>query len=257
MIIFLELLGIFLVFTAGTCFYSFLNVVIYRFPRKIAILKEQNRCMACGHILTVQDMIPVVSWLILRGRCRYCDTVIPIRYSRTELLGGLTATILILRLGWSFQAGLVFAFLALLTVIGLTAWETKEIPALMLKLIMVLVVLQLLFLEQPPYLTRIIGGLCISLPLFVVKLRIPSAFTMKEIYLMAVCGLFSGWKVMLVSFTFAVLCGGIYALKKLLGDDEQEEENFLYGPFLCIGVYFGQVFGDVLIRGYLSFFGLA
>ena len=73
---------------------------------------------------------------------------------------------------------------------------------------------------------------------------------------MAVCGLFTGWRVMLVSFTFAVFCGGIYALKKMLGDDEQKKKNFLYGPFLCMGVYFGQMFGEPLVRRYLSFFGL-
>ena len=57
----------------GACFYSFLNIVIYRLPRGISILKERNQCMACGHVLTVDDLIPWsagCSW----GRCRYCDT---------------------------------------------------------------------------------------------------------------------------------------------------------------------------------------
>lgn len=256
MMIFLELLGIFLIFTAGSCFYSFLNVVIYRLPRGISILREHNQCIVCGHVLTMYDMIPVVSWLRLGGRCRYCDTVIPIRYSRVELLGGITALASVCRMGWTFRACLMFVFLALITVTGLTEWDTGKIPAVLLKLITVPAVLQLLFLNQPPYLEYAVGCLCISLPLYGVKFRIPSAFTMDEIFLMAVCGMFTGWKVMLLSFTFAVFCGGIYALKKLLGDDERNDKNFLYGPFLCIGVYFGQMFGEPLIRGYLSFFGL-
>lgn len=256
MMIFLELLGIFLIFTAGACFYSFLNIVIYRLPRGISILKERNQCMACGHVLTVDDLIPVVSWLHLGGKCRYCDTVIPVRYSRVELLGGVTALVSVFRLGWTFRACLMFAFLAVLTVTGLTEWDTGKIPDVLLKLIMVLAVLQLLLLNQQQYLAYIAGCLCISLPLSGVKLRIPAAFTAREIILMAVCGLFTGWRVMLVSFTFAVFCGGIYALKKMLGDDEQKKKNFLYGPFLCMGVYFGQMFGEPLVRRYLSFFGL-
>ena len=79
-----------IIFTAGACVFSFVNVVVYRVPRQMSFVKGFSACPACGHRLGGRDLIPVLSYLRLRGRCRYCRASIGVRDLLVEVFGGLT-----------------------------------------------------------------------------------------------------------------------------------------------------------------------
>lgn len=79
--------GMVLLFLLGSSIFSFLNVVIYRVPRKMDIVKAPSRCEECGHILSLLEMLPMLGWILLRGKCRYCKAKISIRYPAVEALG--------------------------------------------------------------------------------------------------------------------------------------------------------------------------
>ena len=89
----------FLIFMMGTAIFSFLNVVIYRVPKQLNFVKGASFCPSCGHELRLCDMVPVFSYIFLRGKCRYCKTHIPVRDTLTEILGGILAVATVLRFG--------------------------------------------------------------------------------------------------------------------------------------------------------------
>ena len=116
--------------------FSFLNVVIYRVPRKISFVGGRSFCPDCGHGLGAPDMFPVLSYLFLRGRCRYCKSHISLRYPIVEILGGL-ASLLCMAVYIDWEGNLwmgflrfltAFALLAVLTVVAFVDWDTMEIP---------------------------------------------------------------------------------------------------------------------------------
>lgn len=75
----------------GLCIGSFLNVAIYRIPRRESVSEERSHCPKCGHPLAAKDLVPVLSWVVLRGKCRYCGAPISLRYPLVELAGAMTA----------------------------------------------------------------------------------------------------------------------------------------------------------------------
>lgn len=97
-------------FAIGASIFSFLNVIIYRLPRHIQFTLGHSKCTTCGHELSMRDMIPILSWTKLRGRCRYCGAKVSARYTIVELLGGAFAVLWTLYFGIKWPA--LIAFLA-------------------------------------------------------------------------------------------------------------------------------------------------
>jgi len=102
-------------FAIGASIFSFLNVVIYRLPRRIQFTNGKSMCTSCGHKLEAKDLIPIVSWLSLKGRCRYCGEKISVRYTVVELIGGISAVVFTLALGISIWALVWFTISGILT----------------------------------------------------------------------------------------------------------------------------------------------
>lgn len=114
-----------LAFFAGLCVGSFLNVVIARVPAGESVVHPRSRCPKCGHMIQWYDNIPLVSWMLLRGRCRQCSVSIPVRYPMVELLVGLLALALVRYFGPDPRALIYFVFVAILvavTYIDLDHW---------------------------------------------------------------------------------------------------------------------------------------
>ncbi len=91
-------------FAIGASFFSFLNVIIYRLPRRLQFTNGKSMCTSCHHELGPQDLIPIISWISLKGKCRYCGEKISVRYTIVELVGGISAVVCTLILGISLWA---------------------------------------------------------------------------------------------------------------------------------------------------------
>jgi leader peptidase (prepilin peptidase)/N-methyltransferase len=112
----------------GACLGSFANVLIHRLPRNQSVVRPRSRCPGCAHPIAWHDNLPVLGWLLLRGRCRHCGAPIPRRYPLVELLGAAALVVGVWRFGWGwggFAAGL---FLIDLLAIALIDWEHMIIP---------------------------------------------------------------------------------------------------------------------------------
>ncbi len=241
------------VFILGTMVFSFLNVVIYRLPERKSVLKGSSICQKCGHDLSVKDMIPVLSWLLLKGKCRYCGGKISVRYALVELLGGVTAVFVSLYYGLNMQALTVFLFLSVMTVITFIDIDTMEIPPVLNFCIFLIGVLSIWTIGGISITDRIIGMLVISAPLYVLALF--GGFGGGDVKLMFAAGFLLGWKATVAGFFIGIIIGAVYAgyllIKKLKG----MKAEVAFGPFLCLGMAVAVFVGEKLLDIYISFLG--
>ena len=160
-----------LVLILGTVFGSFVNCASSRIAHGESFLKGRSHCMNCGHELGALDLIPVLSFLGLRGRCRYCGAKISVRYPLTEAAAGVFSLILLARYGLSVEFLLFWGFSMILLGVGLVDLETFEIPDGFHVLSLIWWFTMLPFREENRWeMTKngLLGGLCIAGGLLVV-----------------------------------------------------------------------------------------
>ena len=232
----LELLLGLIRFLLGAALFSFMNVVAWRLPRGMDPLKGRSVCPQCGHTLGVPDLVPVFSWLFLRGRCRHCGAHIPARYLLVELLGGVLA------LGCTWRYGAAYALPG-----GLFGMRWAALLALAVcGAVSVL-------LSPADWLPHVIGALCVSVPMFLLCLVIDGAFGGGDIKLMAAAGLFLGWQNTLLAMFFGIVFGGIYGIYLLAAKKAGKKDHFAFGPFLCAGIVIAMLFGGPVLEWYCAF----
>ncbi|SHE37611.1 prepilin peptidase [Lactonifactor longoviformis] len=262
MLYFLEILLFVLIFLFGASFFSFLNVVIYRLPKKISFVGGRSFCPICGETLKGRDMIPIFSYLLLRGRCRNCGAPISSRYPLVEALGGCFSVLCLRQFGntgegfyqITLSAVTVFAFLSILTTVTFIDLDTMEIPNGLVLAAAGCGLVSVFVFPDITLLSRIIGVFSVSVPLLLITLLIPGAFGGGDIKLMAACGLFLGWQLSLVSLFLAVLSGGLYGGGLLAAEKKGRKEHFAFGPFLCAGMGIAFFCGNEILNWYLGFF---
>ena len=245
------------VLIAGICIGSFLNVLIYRIPEKLNFAKGRSFCPACGHELKAIDLVPVVSFLFLRGKCRYCGNKISFRYPLIELLGGALALCSVCRFGLTWQAAVVFACSCILLVIAFIDIDTMEIPNGLVLILLLLALVSLIWFRNITWLSALIGMAEISLPMVLMNLIIKDSFGGGDIKLCAACGLMLGWQQMLAAALIALITGGIYGAYLLIAKKKGKKDHFAFGPFLSLGIIIALFAGTILIDSYLSIFNLA
>lgn len=112
----------------GLCLGSFANVLIHRLPRGRGVVRGRSACPHCARTIAWRDNVPLLSWLVLRGRCRHCRAAISRQYPLVELGGGFLAGVTVFIAGPSLAAAVAFVFLYLLAVIALIDWRHQIIP---------------------------------------------------------------------------------------------------------------------------------
>lgn len=242
-----------LVFCMGACIFSFLNVIVYRVPRNMSFVKGHSICPACGRQLRAPDLVPIFSYLLLRGKCRYCGAKIGVRDTLTEALGGALAVICLLHFSNVREAVLVFLFLCVLTVVAFLDIDTMEIADGCHIAILALALLAHVLLPGVSWRDSVVGMLCVSVPMLLVSLAVPGAFGGGDIKLMAACGLFLGWKMTLVSAFLGILAGGVYGIWLLASGKKGRRDHFALGPFLCLGMLAGVLYGRQILDWYLGY----
>ena len=246
-------------FLYGICIGSFLNVVIIRLPRGESLIKRASHCMTCGAKIRIVDLIPVFSWLALRGKCHSCGEKISPRYPIVESLNGLLYVACFLVFGLNWNMVLMCLFASVLVVVGFMDWDTMEIDLRVLAVI-VLLTIPSHFLNDLTITERLIGAACISVPFFIIgevsgavikkktgeKIR---GIELGDTFLMAVAGLYLGWKAIVPAASIGILIAAIVGmiLKHVTG-----ESKFAFGPYLCIGILLGAMFGEELTQWYIS-----
>lgn len=112
----------------GACFGSFSNVLIYRLPRNLTVVHGRSHCPHCQKMVAWYDNIPLLSWLLLRGKCRFCSEPISIRYLLVEMAGSASVIIGLWRFGWTVEGFAAGIFLLMMLDIALIDWQHMIIP---------------------------------------------------------------------------------------------------------------------------------
>ncbi len=243
------------IFIVGLCVGSFMNVVAYRLPRGQSVVKGRSACPKCAHKLAAADLIPVVSRLFLRGRCRYCGAHISVRYTLVELLYGVLAAVSVWRYSLGWQALCAFAVLSLLAAIALCDADTMEIPDQLTLALALAAVTSAFAFGAPSLLSRVIGTLAVSLPLWLLtSFAVKDSFGGGDIKLFAVCGFLLGWQRLLVAAFIAIVAAGAYGCWLLATKRGSRGTRFAFGPFIAAGAAIALLCGDELISFYLQLF---
>jgi leader peptidase (prepilin peptidase)/N-methyltransferase len=257
-------------FVFGAVIGSFLNVLVYRVPRKLDFVRGSSFCPNCEHRLSPLDLIPILSYLALRGKCRYCRKPISPRYMLVELLGGVfglcswtafAASPPLLHANEAFlgstapilAAILYFFVLSFLLVITLIDAETMEIPDGLVITLLVCGIAAIFVAPEVTLLSRFIGLFCISVPLLIITLIIPNAFGGGDVKLMAAAGFLLGWQAALVATFIGIIIGGIWGVYLLASGKKGAKGHFAFGPALCVGIAIALFFSTPLINWYLGF----
>jgi len=250
-----------LIFLWGISIGSFLNVVILRVPKGESLIKRSSHCMTCGAKIRPIDLIPVFSWLMLRGKCHNCGEKISARYPIVESLNGLLYVLTFWVLDINAKAIITCLLMSLLVVVAFMDWDTMEINEIVLAIILALAVpMHLLADDCVSIKSHILGALVISVPFFIIgevsrpiiKKKYGEDFRAIELgdtLLMAAAGAVVGMCVIIVSTLIGLVAA---AIGGVINKAVTKESKFAFGPFLSIGIAIGALWGEKIADWYVG-----
>ena len=217
----------FLVFVVGAVAGSVANAIIYRVPRGVSWYKGRSFCPQCNHTLGFYDLLPIASYLMLRGKCRYCYSPIPYRYLLVELfLGSAFAVSYLSNLG-----GLSYLMIWITTVIAVMDWETMLVSDWM---VLVWGVLTIFNIQYPIFnLYGFLAGAGIIGGIWLITKK--KAMGSGDIGIAAVLGIWLGYPKIITALWLAFVIGGIYGGYLLITKKASLKTTVPFGPFLILG----------------------
>lgn len=243
-----------IIFLYGIVIGSFLNVLIYRIPLKENIATDRSHCMTCGSKIKWYDLVPIFSYMVLKGRCRSCGTRISIQYPLIEAINGFGYVFIFAVKGFSQLSILFCLTFSILIVISVIDFRTYEIPVALNIAIGVLGVIHLI-LDFENLLEYLIGFCAISgfmLALLIIGRAVKGvdAFGGGDIKLMAAAGLLVGWKNIILAFLIGCVLGAVIHSVRMRVSDE--DSVLAFGPYLCAGLFIAMLFGERIIQWYIG-----
>ncbi|MCL1935112.1 MAG: prepilin peptidase [Defluviitaleaceae bacterium] len=243
----------------GLCFGSFANVLIYRLPLGKSVIFPSSSCPYCTKKLSMFDLVPVFSWLFLFGKCRNCKKKISFRYTFVELLCGFLFGIM----AWhnSIFNAIPLAFLCFILVsITFIDIDTQTIPDSLLIFAGIIGIIWVISSVIYPYTfnsptiidsifgTIAGGGILFIMDKLTILIAKKDGFGYGDVKLMAICGIFIGLNLTLISYFFAFIIGGIFATFLIILRKVNRGSYMAFGPFLAIGVVMAILYGFPFIN---------
>ena len=238
-----------LVFLVGLCIGSFLNVLIYRLPRRLSIVRPGSACPTCGHKLSWWENIPVISFLLLRGKCRKCSCNISWKYPIVEILTATLCTCLWFRFHFNIFLFLGYVyFVCVLIAIFFIDLEHYIIPDWLSIPGIVIGIIMFALVQGMSPIDSLIGAIvgaglleCIRLAYYFVTKREGMGFG--DVKLMGMIGAFLGWFYIPIVIFISAALGTLYAFVLMFLGKANRQTKIPYGPFLavaaCITLFFG------------------
>jgi leader peptidase (prepilin peptidase)/N-methyltransferase len=239
------------VFLPGLAIGSFLNVVAARVPLRRSVVSPGSACMACDAPIAAYDNIPLVSYLILRGRCRRCRASIPLKYPLVELASALLTAACALAFGLSGKTAVAALFCATLVAISVTDLERRLIPnRIVVPAAAVVLVAQTALDPSPEW---AIGGFGAALFLLLAALAYPAGMGMGDVKLALLLGAALG-RTVPVALMLAMLAALVPSVVLLARHGSAARKMRIpFGPFLALGGVVALFAGDRILDWYLAF----
>ena len=245
-----------LILIIGLCIGSFLNVCIYRIPREESIAFPPSHCTSCGYELKAVDLIPVISYLFLKRKCRKCGEKISINYPLVELLNGVLYLLIFLRFGLSLSFVFYSLLTSLLIVISYIDLDSKYIYSSTTILGVVLAAIYIvvgLYTKDISISNNVLGG-AIGYGIIYLIVVITKGMGQGDAEVAGVCGLLIGIKWILVCLFIAVVLGGLVAAIILIFKLKEKKSEIAFSPYISIGSIVYILLGKEILSLYLNFF---
>ncbi|MCK5511327.1 MAG: prepilin peptidase [Thermodesulfovibrionia bacterium] len=255
-----------IVFVFGSVVGSFLNVCIYRIPRGMSIIIPSSRCPSCSTPIEPWNNIPIISYILLRGRCRFCKEKISLQYPIVESLNAFLYMIIVWRFGTSIAWFLLvyFVFVSSLIIITFIDIEHQIIPdRITLPGILLALIFGATILPDPfsrfdslgfnnSFIGALLGGGLFYLIAILGKVVLKKdAMGGGDIKMMAMVGGFLGWKGVILTTFLGSLLGSVIGISLILIKGQRWGAKVPFGPYLALGALISMLSGQELLRWYL------
>lgn len=249
-------MDIFLVVIFGLVIGSFLNVCICRIANEESIAFPPSHCTNCGYELKAKDLIPVLSYIFLGGKCRSCKEKISIQYPIVEILNAILYIAIYLKFGFTLNLFKFCLFASLLIVIGFIDFKTKYVynSTVVLGVVSGILFAVLEWMETKSIPWNYIAGAFIGFGIIYLIVILTRGMGEGDIDIALICGLFLGIKGILVTLFLAIILGGIVATIILIFKLKERKAEIAFGPYLAIGGIIACLYGSRLIDIYLGLF---
>ncbi len=254
----MDAIGIAIFTVLGAVIASFLNVCIDRLPARQSIISPPSHCPFCRHRLAVKDLVPILSYLALRGRCRYCRAAIPRRILWLEIANAALFGYLYSQYGASAELAVIASYCCLFIVIMVIDLEQGLIPNRIVYPAMIAAVIVSVFLPGLAVVpgikyAAIGGGIGFGLALLVAVLS-RGGMGFGDVKMAALMGLVIGYPMIFFTLILSAIIGGVVALVLLITKKKKRREGIPFGPILSIATIVTLLWGGSILNWYLGLF---
>ncbi|MGV8979784.1 prepilin peptidase [Clostridium sp.] len=249
------------IFILGLLIGSFLNVCIYRIPRGESIAYPASHCTSCGNDIKFYDLIPVLSWIFLRGKCRNCQEKISIRYALVESVTAILFLLNYFQYGISIYLLKYLILVPFLIVIAMIDYDTMEVYTVTtwMAIAVGIILLGVNFYLGEPIATYIYGALLgagtIATIILLSKLIIGTeGMGWGDAEICGLCGLFLGFNLTLLMMFFSFIIGGIIGVYLLKFKNKNGRSEMPFGPSIILAALLMMIWGDRILNWYLGTF---
>jgi leader peptidase (prepilin peptidase) / N-methyltransferase len=244
---------IFYLFVIGITLGSFYNVVGLRIPKNQSIITPRSHCTSCKRTLTSLDLIPIFSYIFLRGKCRTCGAKVSPIYPFMEFVTGVLFLFSFLLLGWTPELIVALLFVSLLVIIIVSDLAYMMIPDKVLLFFLPILIIARIFIPIDPWWDPILGAFSGFGLLFLIALVTKgNGMGFGDVKLYFVIGIVLGFQAVILSFFLASLFGSIFGGIGLLTGLVKRKQPIPFGPFIAVGALISYYFGENIVQWYIN-----
>ena len=247
------------VIVIGLVIGSFLNVCIYRLQKNESISKPRSHCPNCKYQLKVWENIPVLSYILLRGKCSNCKIKISLRYPLVEILNATVFVVVFYYFDISIETFLLMIFFSIVIIITFIDIDVQLIPNNLLLISILPIMAYILISQSNSYLSHIIGAILLALLFLIIgyigKLIYKvDSMGMGDVKYAGVIGLLLGWEKGILAFVIAFFSAAAIIVIMSMYKKLSRKQRIPFGPFLSIGCFVAFFWGKAILNWYLGFY---
>jgi leader peptidase (prepilin peptidase) / N-methyltransferase len=238
----------------GAVIGSFLNVIADRLPDGKSIVYPASHCPACGHHLAPKDLFPVASYVLLRGRCRYCRAKIPVRVVIIEAATALIFALSFLIYGLTFETAVTIFYFSLFLLLMVIDLEHTIIPNKIVYPTAVVALAISAFTPKIGIVSALIGGAAGLLIFLVIAIVSRGGMGLGDVKMAALIGFATGFPLVLVGLLMSVIMGGVIAILLLVLRIRKLKEGIPFAPYLSLGTMATLLWGQEILNWYIKLY---
>ncbi|WP_410506214.1 prepilin peptidase [Haloimpatiens sp. FM7315] len=249
---------LYIIFFLGLIIGSFLNVCIYRIPREESIVVPHSHCIKCNHKIKFYDLIPLISYAFLKGKCRNCKEKISLIYPLVEVITAISWTLIYKNYGYSVYFFKYIFLIDLMIVISFIDYKFQEVyfSTFLIGLIggSIFIILEMVTYNNFPYIFKnyLLGGVVLAVLLSIIII-LTKGMGWGDAEIVFLVGFFLGLKKSILLLFLSFIIGGIYGVIALRLKRKNLKDFLAFVPFIAISTFISIIWGDNIIKLYLNY----